>query len=112
MQTGISAIPPSILDAAAALLKPYGVDIVAVLSRERDGGAPAVEPLRKKYLTSAEAELYSGLGRWSLWNAERNGIIKASKMADARSGKVIYDRASIDAWLESRRKQPRTEMEE
>ena len=111
MQTNINTVPAPVLDGVATILKPYGVDIVALLNRQQDDAAPLVEPLKKKYLTRAEAERYSGVGRWSLWKAEREGKIKASKLADARCGRVLYDRASIDAWLESRMKQPKQQPE-
>lgn len=107
MQSNISAIPTDILNGVATILKPYGVDIVAALKQQNDAPPPVVEALKKKYLTRTEAVRYCGVGRWSLWKAEREGKIKASKLADARCGRILYDRASIDAWLESRMKQPK-----
>lgn len=112
MQPNISAtIPPSIIEAATAMLKPYGVDIVAALTQHPEAVPPAVESLKKKYLTTAEAVQYCGIGRWALWKAVQDGKIKASKLADARCGRVLYDRASLDAWLESRMKQPKQQPE-
>ena len=94
MSANITTVPADILNGVATILKPYGVDIVALLTEQ-------------KYLTTSEAVQYCGVGRWALWKAVQDGKIKASKLADARCGRVLYDRASIDAWLESRMKQPK-----
>lgn len=111
MNTNINTVPPDILNGVATILKPYGVDIVTLLNEQAKVEPPAVVPLSKKYLTTAEAVRYCGVGRWALWSAERAGKIKAAKLADARCGRVLYDRASIDAWLESRLKQPKQQPE-
>ena len=107
MSTNITTVPADILNGVATILKTYGVDIVALLTEQAKTEPPAVESLKKKYLTTSEAVQYCGVGRWALWKAVQDGKIKASKLADARCGRVLYDRASIDAWLESRMKQPK-----
>ena len=64
MQTNINTVPAPVLDGVATILKPYGVDIVALLNRQQDDAAPTVEPLKKKYLTRAENGIAaSGAGR-------------------------------------------------
>lgn len=111
MSANITTVPSDILNGVATILKPYGVDIVALLNEQAKTEPPAVAPLSKKYLTTAEAVRYCGVGRWALWSAARCGKIKAAKLADAKCGRVLYDRASIDAWLESRLKQPKQQPE-
>ena len=99
-------VPEEILNGVASILKPYGVDIVAILAQQENNPPPIVETLRKKYLTCDEATRYCGVRRWTLWKAEREGKIKASKISDSANSRVLYDRDSIDAWLESRTKKP------
>lgn len=99
--THISAVPQHIITAADALLGPFGVNIRQLLA------APASEPqqLTKKYLTVAEAEKYYSVGRWMIWRAARAGKLHTVKPnGNGRQGRVLIDKASLDAWLES--KQP------
>ena len=107
MTANVTTVPADILNGVASILKPYGVDIVAILAQqENNPSPPIVETLRKKYLTCDEATRYCGVRRWTLWKAEREGKIKASKISDSANSRVLYDRDSIDAWLESRTKKP------
>ena len=107
MTANVTTVPADILNGVASILKPYGVDIVAILAQqENNPPPPIVETLRKKYLTCDEATPYCGVRRWTLWKAEREGKIKASKISDSANSRVLYDRDSIDAWLESRTKKP------
>ncbi|WP_276741375.1 helix-turn-helix transcriptional regulator [Victivallis vadensis] len=104
-----TSIPAPILAAATAMLKPYGVDIVALLDEQQEA-TDTVQPLQKKYLTIKEARSYTGLGRWTLWKAEKEGKIKAIKFVPgSRCSRVLYDRASVDSWLESCAKRPEAE---
>lgn len=99
--TQTTAVPQHIITAADALLGPFGVNIRQLLA------APASEPqqLTKKYLTVAEAEKYYGVGRWMIWRAARAGKLHTVKPnGNGRQGRVLIDKASLDAWLES--KQP------
>lgn len=74
-----TSIPAPILAAATAMLKPYGVDIVALLDEQQEA-TDTVQPLQKKYLTIKEARSYTGLGRWTLWKAEKEGKSRRSSL--------------------------------
>ncbi len=106
----LATIPPWVIKAADEMFQPFGVDIVAALTPKPDS-ASTIKALEKRFLTVKEAMEYTGLHRWMLWQAEKTGKIRASKLSDAKCGRVLYDRASIDEWLGSRMKQPERPME-
>lgn len=56
--------------------------------------------LKEKYLTVKEAMEYTKCSRWTLRRALIRNEILATKVSQARAGKVLYDKASIDHWLE------------
>lgn len=100
-------IPDFILKSAAGMLEPFGIDLVAMLERDdKPVNAAPLQPLQKRYLTTAEAMVYTGLARCTLSRAEKAGKIAASKLNPHRAGHVLYERASIDRWLESSRRKP------
>lgn len=95
----IDQVPEPILDAAAALLRPHGIDIRA-LAENGDTG----DTVRKRYLSVAEAEVYSGLGRWTLGRLAKSGQLPVSKLnPGTRSGKVLIDRADLDKFMRRHR---------
>ena len=87
-------IPQDILLVVNKLLSPYGVNINAAL---KETNAAAIE---KKYFTVADAEKYSGIGRWTLARAVKAGKIRQAKLSPCRGGKVLIDKVSLDSWLE------------
>ena len=60
----------------------------------------------RRWMSVDTAEKYTGCGRWTLSRAIKAGKIKCSKLSAARSGKVLIERASLDAWLERCRWKP------
>lgn len=49
MTANVTTVPADILNGVASILKPYGVDIVAILAQqENNPPPPIVETLRKK----------------------------------------------------------------
>ena len=91
----IEQIPLHIRLAVNGLLEPYGYS----LNNFSDSNKP--ETIGKKYITIKEAEVYSGIGRWTLYRRTKAGEIKTYKLSDAKSGKVLIEKKSLDNWLES-----------
>lgn len=98
-------LPPSIVDAASAMLKPFGVDFSALL-KDHQQEQPGIAAVKPKYLTVADAIKYTGIGRWTLYRAMLDGKIKGCKLTPARGGKLLYDLESIDLWLQKRQITP------
>ena len=100
-------LPPSIVDAASAMLKPFGVDFTALLKDQHQEEPQSIAvPVKPKYLTVADAIKYTGIGRWTLYRAMLDGKIKGCKLTPARGGKLLYDLESIDHWLQNRQITP------
>jgi len=92
-------IPRHIKDMLDGVLTTYGLKIDSLLA-----GAPASKDKEKEvtqYLSESEVERLYGIGRWSLYRAARSGKIKKVKTARAKSGKIFFEKASLDRWLES-----------
>jgi predicted DNA-binding transcriptional regulator AlpA len=53
---------------------------------------------RDRWLTTREAVDYCGLSEKTLKRARNAGVLKAS----AATGKILYLKSDIDAWLKSR----------
>lgn len=107
------AIPPAVFDAATAMLKPFGVDFKALIEAQDAAPAPQIATLAgPKYLNTNDAIRYTGLGRWTLWRAQKAGEIAVSKLHSSRSGKLLYDRESLDRWLQGKRKPAASESME
>jgi len=91
-------IPKHIISAVDSLLIPYGIDLKALLLNQTSNKNPTDE---RRFLSVADATRYSGCGRWTLFRAAKSGKLKTSKLTSAKSGKLLIDRQSLDAWLES-----------
>lgn len=88
-------IPKHVELAVDALLEPYGISLGDLLD-----GRDRVADTRKRWMTIAEAEHYSGLSRWALWDAARKGFFRQSKLGNARKSTVLIDKKSFDQWLD------------
>jgi len=56
--------------------------------------------------TVKEAEGYSGVSRYTLARAAKAGKLQVYKLSNAKSGKVLIEKASLDLWLDSCRQFP------
>lgn len=92
----IQKIPEQILAAASGMLAPFGVNLKLLLQSDL---SQRNEQQKQRYLSVAEVEANYGLRRWSLYRRIREGAVKAVKLADARSGKVLVDRESLDMYF-------------
>ena len=93
----IKQIPSHIRLAIDSLLNSCDTSLDELLNNN----SKSSNTLSKKYLTIAEAEKYSACGRWTLYRKAKKGEIKTCKLSDAKSGKVLIEKASLDNWLES-----------
>jgi len=98
-----SCVSQDVRDAVAVLLGAHGLSL--------DDLARPPARVQKRYFTVAEAEQYSGLGRWTLARLHSAGNLPAIKLTPARSGKVLYDRADIDKCLRKHKKPNRMARE-
>lgn len=97
-------IPELPLKTAADILKPYGVNLVALLE-QAEGGEQ-----EDKYLTVPEAMELTGFSRWTLDRADKAGKIRSFKPHPGHFGRVYYSRTSLIEWFQSsRRFRPRGE---
>ena len=90
-------IPKSIITAVETLLIPYKVDFQNLLHQK----SHKTTTDERRFLSVADAVRYSGCGRWTLFLAAKSGKLKTSKLSPAKSGKLLYDKRSLDDWLES-----------
>lgn len=100
----LKAVPKPIQEAVTALLKPYQVswrDIISAMTKNNTEIG-----VTKKFLTVKEAMNYTGLSRSTLNRASKSGMVECSKLTDAKSGKLLYRRSSLDEWLERKRVRP------
>ena len=91
-------VPAHVLHAADKMLRPYGLDLSALLRKATE------QHKDKRYISIAEAEDCFGLKRWTVGRLIRAGKIDAVKLAKARSGKVLIDRDSLTEYLEGCRR--------
>lgn len=95
----IDSIPNHILNAVNSLLQSVNAKLTLEgLLKSESSSTIAQE---KKYLNLSEAITYTGIGRHSLYRAQRKGLITSFKLSNARSGKVLFLKSSIDKWIES-----------
>lgn len=92
----VKEIPETILTAASGMLAPFGINLKLLLQVDQ---SRRNEQQKQKYLSVAEVEANYGLRRWSLYRRIKEGVVKAVKLADARSGKVLVDRESLDMYF-------------
>lgn len=57
-----------------------------------------------KYLTEAQAEIYTGLRDLAERRSRRKGGPVYIKATPGRSGRVLYDRDDLDAWMAERKR--------
>ena len=63
MTANVTTVPADILNGVASILKPYGVDIVAILAQqENNPPPPIVETLRKNTLPAMKPPAIAGYG--------------------------------------------------
>ena len=89
------AVHPERVAAAAAVLGITPDRLTAMLSNE----AASSPTNGKRYLPVAETEVYTGLSRWSLARATKDGLLPAIKLSRAKSGKVLYDVEDLDRFM-------------
>jgi len=65
--------------------------------------APVQTELQREWLTYAEAQAVSGLGRTTLWKLWGSGEIKAAKVEKA----VRFNRQSLEEFMQHHATQPR-----
>lgn len=93
-ETRNNQVPEPIADAVSAMLAPYNLDF-SVFSNPRPS-TPS-----KKYLSVADAEEYTSVSRWTLHRAVKDSKLQVIKLSKAKSGKVLFERETLDAWLQS-----------
>ena len=93
-------IPKTILDAVNALLAPYGVDIYSLLQATRDKKQSDGEE-RRSYMEVKTAAHEYGISRWTIGRLIKSRQISASKLSDARSGKVLIERTSLENYIKA-----------
>lgn len=90
-------IPGFILAAVQLLLEPYGVNLTKLLQQQEP--TRGMKPIEKAWLSTEEAMHYTGLSRSTLSRAAKAHKVNARKMSSSQQGKLLYEKASIDAWL-------------
>lgn len=100
---GKQSIPSTTIDAIDSLLTPHGVNIRLLLQETAPKSHDSLDG--KKWLTVAQAERYSGIGRFTLRRLKDHLI--SSKLSPAKSGKVVYLKESLDAFLTSKIQGPK-----
>lgn len=92
-------VPDAIEAALDSLLQPYNQTYKDLVNNNNEDYCNKIE---KRFFSVKEATVYTGVNRFMLGRLAKNGHIKKIKTADAKSGKVLYEKTSLDRWLESR----------
>ncbi len=104
-----NTLPKNIEEAVNGLIAPWNLNLSVLLEKSKSFDPRMDNPSdMQRWLSVDAAEKYSGCGRWTLARAIKAGKIKSSKLSSSRSGKVLIERASVDAWLERCRWKPST----
>ena len=90
----MSEIPRNVIEAANCLLRPYGVDVEALVNRV---GLGVASP---KYLTARQASLYCGLSAKTIRDKALSGEIGSIKIGHTDKSRVLIVKADLDNWLE------------
>ena len=85
-------IPQNVLDSVSCLLRPYGVDVEALVSGGIDRGS--------RYMTAKQASLYCGLSAKTIRDKALSGEIGSIKIGRSDKSRVLIVRADLDNWLE------------
>lgn len=83
-------IPENIQAAVNALLHTCGSSL---------GQLTQAAPSIKEWFTVADAEEYSGMGRWSFIRAHKTGELPVAKMNKAKSGKILIRKTDLDKYI-------------
>ena len=84
-------IPSHVIEAAACLLRPYGVDIAALVGQAGNAG---------RYMTAKQASLYCGLSAKTIRDKALAGEIGSIKIGKSDKSRVLIVKESLDTWLE------------
>lgn len=95
MKEQAKQLPVAITIAANALLNPYGINVNALTKLQQDD--------KVKYLSPKAAAEYSSISRWTISRAIKAGELQAIKMNEAKTGKVLIARTSLDKWIMNHR---------
>lgn len=88
------SIPENIASSVSLLLQPYGVDFSALLKN-------AESNVERKYLTAAQASIYSGLSQKTIRDKALSGVIRSIRIGSTSKSRVLIEKKSIDEWLSS-----------
>lgn len=80
------SVPKHIVEAVNALLAPYGE--VYTPDKKSEG-----------YLSMKEAVKYLGVSKSYFYRLTTQGIIPRIKLGQGQRGKVVYSKASLDAYI-------------
>lgn len=85
-------MPENVRLAVDALLQPFGLSFDSLKEQQGSLGL-------KEFFTVAQAEEYSGLGRWSLIRAHKSGLLPVVKMSNTRTGKLLIKKSDLDKFI-------------
>jgi predicted DNA-binding transcriptional regulator AlpA len=95
MQQADKKPPQVIIDLVDNALKDYGMSFAA--------NVKDIPPLpMKRWLSVEEAEFYTSLSRWTLHRAVKDGSLKARKLSEGRTGKIVFEIDEIDRWFDDK----------
>ena len=86
-------IPPHVIESVGCLLRPYGVDIEALMKAENIGNG-------SRYMTAKQASLYCGLSAKTIRDKALAGEIGSIKIGRTDKSRVLIVKADLDNWLE------------
>ena len=90
-----NGIPSSIIKAINELLAPYNESINGLLEEANQKNGQD-----KLYLTIKEIEEQYSISRSSITRRIQSGALKAVKLADSKSGRLLIERKSLQALLD------------
>ena len=100
-------LPKNIEEAVNSLIAPWNLNLSDLLKKTKASESKTDNPSDvQRWLNVASAETYTGCARATLARAIKSGKIKCSKLSSSRSGKVLIEKTSVDAWLERCRYKP------
>lgn len=93
----------SIIDAAANLLAMVNIDLKGLLAKAQQSQSMKQQK-QQQYLSVKQVQQKFAIKRHTLWRLLKSGEIDSIKLNLARSGKVLISKASLEAFLDQKRK--------
>ena len=88
-------IPQCVLDAIEAMLLPYGTTLDDVSTYNS-----------KKYMTTKQASIYSGLGQKTIRERALENCFDSLRLGTTSRSRVLIDKLSFDQWLNGFKHKP------